>query len=455
MKKLILLLMLFVYLCIGCGFTSTAFAESSYSSVLDDLEKDPTFNAGNYPMSSKDYSLSLITIAESTDNQLLVYVYQPCGRLTASHIRFSTTIDEDLSPKDYTLTLINSSGSLFKYVVNNFKLSSDTVRYYEIVCLFRQWDSSLDQKQPDWNENNVDYVSFSVGTRYMATTVNGETVFNCTNVEVIEIVDPYVGYIRYPGGFLTFDRDCDSWFIAFNTDKPIDRLVEADVYYDSAWYHAWTEYYLGVLVEKEQTGENMPSIVSLSYDDKGIFTGDGLFHVTYEWQRISTVDDFVKSEDLTDEGIEDLKGLKWILRFVETQYTYSGNEVTDEYNLSSTKISNVSILRLKFETDGKVYNLGAVSNVISPGENQDPDNNTGIDWRLWFEQTWQKICDIFGMLPWWAWVIIAVVVIALLAAVIKPIGQVVLFVLKLIWYIVSAPFRLVVWIVQTIRNKRQ
>ncbi len=457
MKKVIIGLLLFVYVCAGCGFTTTAFATSAFSSVLDDLERDSTFNAGNYPMDSDNYSLSLITLAESTDNQLLVYVYQPCGRLTASHIRFSTTIDDELSPKDYTLTLLSSSGTLFKYLVDDFSVSSDTVRYYEVISLFRPWDSNLDERQPDWNENNVDYVSFAIGNRYTAITVNGTIVFNCTKVETIEIIQPYVGYIRYSGGYILYTSDCDSYYIAFNTDKPIDRLLEADVYFVSNSYMEMVQW--NVLAGSLQntysyTADDTENFVTLTYTDKSDFEGGGLFGCKYSWDRISSVEDFIKTENLTSETEQNISDKQWVLRFADYPFVFSGRWDW-EYTVSGTVVCDVTILRLKFETDGKVYNLGAVSNVISPGENQGPDNNTGIDWWLWLKQTLEKIFNKYDNVPWWVWVIVAVVVIALLAAVIKPIGQVVLFVLKLIWYIISAPFRLVAWIVQTARNKRQ
>ena len=455
-KTLSLFLTCILLFTLGCGM-STAFAESSYSNVLDDLKKDTGFRIEDYPVVINDYSLSLIQIAETTDNRLLVYVYQPSGILHASHIRFSITIGNDLALKDYSLTLLNFSGTLFKYVVNEFDVSSDTVRYYEIVCLFRQWDSSLDQKQPDWNENNVDYVSFNVGKRYMVTTVDNNVVYACTEIETIEIIDPYVGYIRYPGGYVFYTSDCDSYYIAFDTDKPIDRLLEADVYFVSNSYMEMVQW--NVLAGSLQntysyTGDDTENFVTLTYTDKSDFEGGGLWGCKYTWDRISSVEDFIKTENLTSETEQNISDKQWVLRFADYPFVFSGRWDW-EYTVSGTVVRNVSILRLKFETDGKVYNLGAVSNVISPGENQDPDNNTGIDWRLWFEQTWQKICDIFGVLPWWAWVIIAVVVIAIVSALVKPVANFMWLLLQFVWWIVSAPFRLVVWIVQTVRNKRQ
>ena len=54
---------------------NTAYAESGYSGVLDDLKKDGGFDESNFPAIADDYSLKLIQIAESVDSELFLYVY--------------------------------------------------------------------------------------------------------------------------------------------------------------------------------------------------------------------------------------------------------------------------------------------------------------------------------------------------------------------------------------------
>ncbi len=72
--------------------------EKTASGVLEDLGKDASFSAANYPSNAKDYSLSVMQLAESTDKELFVYVYQPSGdKVKASSINISTTINDDIS----------------------------------------------------------------------------------------------------------------------------------------------------------------------------------------------------------------------------------------------------------------------------------------------------------------------------------------------------------------------
>ena len=59
-----------------------AFAEEAsnvYSTVIDDLTKDENFNVADYPSNASDYSLQVITIAESSNKELFVYPLFCCG----------------------------------------------------------------------------------------------------------------------------------------------------------------------------------------------------------------------------------------------------------------------------------------------------------------------------------------------------------------------------------------
>ena len=100
------------------------------SNVLDDLSSDKTFSAENYPSNQSDYSLQIITIAESKDKELLLYVYQPATRqnFRANYISMSTTLNNSINPNIYSLTYCNHSGTLYKYKVNDFVVSSEIGR---------------------------------------------------------------------------------------------------------------------------------------------------------------------------------------------------------------------------------------------------------------------------------------------------------------------------------------
>ena len=206
--------------------------EKTASGVLEDLSKDASFSAENYPSSAKDYSLQIIQLAESTDKELFVYVYQPSGdKVKASSINISTTINDDISFFNYSLELLNFEGTLFKYKVTGFEVKKDPVRYYAISSIYRPFDAGIGDKKS--GNNTINEVNYAVNRQYCFGEINGKPYASCVDIETIVITDKFVGFVRYPDGFKLFTGAgaCDSHFVAFNTDKKIDKLFEADVYY--------------------------------------------------------------------------------------------------------------------------------------------------------------------------------------------------------------------------------
>ena len=369
-------------------------AESiTYSGVMEDLKKDTSFKPENYPTKTDDYSLKIIQLAESVDKELFVYVYQPSGKaknFKVSSINISTTINDSISYLNYRLELLNSSGVFYKYKVKGLTVKDESVRYYAISSIYRPFDESIDKQAS--GGNTVTEVNYAVNKQYAFGSINGKPYVNCVDIETIVVTDKFVGFVRYPDGFKLYVGACDSHFVAFNTNKPMDKLLEADVYYTTQEYSSSWAAFVG---ENETFGKKADKYAYLKYTDKVEHTGGGLFAGTYKWDRIQTVDDFIKNEDreqifsgaiidvkisskLTDAALNELKGKKWVLRFTETDYTLWSGQGT--YGTFSTIVGDVTILRLKFETDGITYNLGVIDNKQSGSK--DPSNETDIDISL-------------------------------------------------------------------------
>ena len=161
-------------------------------------------------------------------------------------------------------------------------------------------------------------------------------------------------------------------------------------------YYTTQEYsssWAALVGEKETFGDKADKCAYLKYTDKVEHAGGGWFAGTYKWDRIQTIDDFIKGENreniyhgavldvkisskLTDEALTELKGKKWVLRFAETNYSLSSNYTTGATFESYTLVGDVTILRLKFETDGITYNLGAIDNKQTGST--EPSNSMGI-----------------------------------------------------------------------------
>lgn len=356
--------------------------ESKYTNVLDDLEKDDSFNASDYPAKANDYSLQVIQIAESVNGELFVYVYQPSNstkELTATTIRFATPVAGiDSEWRDYDLELLSTEGVFDKYIVEDFKVKSDSVRYYDITAIHRKFDETIDDKADENYEQAINEVVYEVAQQWTAISVNGVVSYSMLATEVIEITDKIVGYLRYPDGYSLAPTSCDSHFVAFSTDRKIEKLYEADVSY------VWTSYEqttaAGTGTNKGVTGGPETAMVSLNVEDTGENDGDGLFGKKYTWNRIESVSNFIANEsedlNLSNADLSDLQGKQWILRFVDTEYVNS--PFANNYK-SWTEISEVTILRLKFETDGVVYNLGVIDNKQTGSKDPFAEADTELD----------------------------------------------------------------------------
>ena len=221
-----ILTMIFAFVVVVCTVLTAVHTKQfetkaeGYSGVLQDLQKDKSFQSGNYPLNENDSSLQLIQVAESTEKELFLYVYQPSGEtknFTASSMNLSTTINENISFLNYKLEKLSGSGTLYKYKVLNFTVKTEPTRYYVISSIYRPFDESIDP--PASGGNTVTEVNFAVNKQYTFGKINGKEYVSCVDIETIEITDKFVGFVRYENGFNLYASACDSHFVAFNTDN--------------------------------------------------------------------------------------------------------------------------------------------------------------------------------------------------------------------------------------------
>lgn len=437
MKKLTLFLVIFLILTsFGSVFTGVAFAAAvpdKYTTVLEDLQKDETFDAAQFPAGDQD-KMDVFQIAESNAGELFLYVYSPTGdKFTASDARISQSIGDNLHVKDKKLTLLSRSGTLSKYLVNDLIVKQDTVRYYLIIQIARPFDQSFDGEQTpigpgggtdrpinpgggtfvslSLSSNVSSTVPYDVGKLFTACTIDGKVTYSETHEEVIEITDKFVGFQRYlDGSFLSFKGQCDSHYVAFSTNRQIDKLFEADVSYE------YQHHFISKPTNIEKWGDKKFDQVTL-YSDQNVSNNASFWGVKHTWKRIESVKEFLEKEELDDNIKNELSTKQWVLRFFESNVTESYQKFGK--NIDSTYVSAVTILRLKFETDGVTYNLGVVDNKQSGnGEPTNPGEDAGdalkqllADISKFFENLGKWFKD-----NWWIFILIgALLILAILA----------------------------------------
>ena len=398
MKKLTLILALVMMVAFCCGSTSAMALENSYSDVLSDLKTDVLFTADKYPEDTSSTKLEVITLAESVNNELFVYVYSP-GKKEATSINIAI---DSRNPyfRNYELELLNQNGVFYKYKVVGLQVATVTDRYYEVASIFRNFIDGVDETPA--GGNTVSEVSFAVGIAWSISGAGDNVTIKSSTVEVITVTDKHVGFIRYPNGgiFGSFDH-CDVHYVAFSTDKRIDELLQVDVTYRHQTYR-YEDYAIGV--EKKNFSDVTSNNVTVDASVAMTHNGSGWFSNDYKWQSIETSTDFLKGisgqtvykagmensvaiTELNDKSL--ISSKDWVFRFAITEYDETWlpdpSDPLKEYSIyEASIISDVTILRLKFKTDEQTFNLGVVDNKQTGAVDPDtglpvPDNPNGVD----------------------------------------------------------------------------
>ena len=431
-------------------FTSVAKkVEVKPSAVIDDLNKDSKFNVNNYPHIADNYGLEIIQIAESNNGELYIYVYQPADSvkdLRATHINMSTHHYEDTTQnyKLYSLTLVSSYGTLDKYVVNDFKVTSDLYRYYNIASIYRAFDESIDTHNAG-SDDITGYKGFAVGTCFSAHYYNDVLKYDAKKINVVDVEIKSVGTVRYFNGFKFSNTTTktDSHYVAFKvTNYDVKNIFDATITYQIA--DCVINYGLGDSTPKLSNHTNVTKDIH-DYE-KGSNDGSGLFGYEYEWPRIQTISEFnsMLSEYEHEKVVfndSELGSAQFVFNFLETDFDIIAGSGYTTY--MSDRVTNVGILRLHFATDTVVYNLGAVSDFVS--DDGEPDFEIGADdsFQSWLEDLDAYLEDFFKVM----FLIILVIIILIFIIYFKPViilmfsGVTEIF--SLIYSTITFPFQLI------------
>ena len=305
---------------------------------------------------------------------------------------------------------------------------------------------------------------------FTAVTWDGDVKYTVKYPEVVTITDKYVGHVNYSDGvdmgWAVTSGATNAHFVAFSTDRKIDKLMSAKLYFcerDVAAklcgnpihlnhkYQSFFDYQYG------EEREHEPNPLTVTCKEQGGNVGGGSFIPSnkYTWDRISSTSDFLAAHNnddykITADGERSLSDTQWVLSFYETTMTAKVDNAwlplvsiialpfVGDVDVKYTEVSKVSVLELEFETDGQAYALGVVDNKQTGGD--EPVNEPVED-----EQ--KKVVLI--------WIIVAVAVVALvvLAIVFPPFGKFLLTLLKGLLKIITLPFTGLWWLFKKIFTK--
>ena len=447
--------------------TIRASASSSSSEVLADLTKAENFKIENFPNLTLDYlkqvnedtdkkndqaHLEVIQIAEGSSGELYLYVYQPTDKeldLTASAVLLSTEFTPDgqnINPEIYYLELVSTDSVFDKYVVKDFHVSEEPYRYYNIVTLYRNFNPAIDEVTAGGVIENFE-LGIGIGQQWCAYYENESIVYEMNTFETVDVNIGYTGSVEFSSGFQMgnlaglFEYG-DAWFIAFNVeDYIVKKIYDADLTYKIRTKTQTT----GLGMNETTYGEWSDDVpVTLKSEDTMTYKGDGLFAKEYTWNKITSSADFISQLEAQDVRISDeakshLSQNAWVFAFLQTES--KNTALSGINNITSSEVSAVTVIRLHFmDIKGDVYNLGVVSDRVSPDDSPDAFGS-GSEIEL----------------PEWVQKLLMIVSIILLLVIFNTVFPFVKFIFSILWtgikaifsiafYILTLPFRLIRWI---------
>ncbi len=475
-KELVLtacLIVMLLSVVLSIGMPSMAYATTtSATSVLDDLRQDDKFDVGQYPSNAKDVSVYVIGLAESTDKELYIYTYQPCQRsygLTATKVNMAASKVIEAT-RLYTLTLLSQEGVFGKYKVNDLVVSDKATRYYNISSIYRKWLDGTDGAVD--GDNTVSEVAYAVGQVWEARTDEDYVHYDMYEEEVVTVTSQMIGFRRYYDGFKwNSNKAVDAHYMAFTCDHDIDRLLSAKVeFYTRDWKHTVGQNYK--YEPKVRHTVNLYDYEVATSGESGWFGDDDK-----SWKRMNSTAAFVKEVDAKGEEAESLLKYDWILNFYETEIECDGTgsdtalsilfpiyivkAIYDGCTKRGTEVSDVSLLRLEFEYDGEIYNLGVVSSTQS-GSGKPTNPQEAFDLFKWLEE---KTGVPKGV--WIAGIVLVVLAILMpilsavfpafgqiLATCLKVLGKGLFYLLKALWWLICLPFRGIAVLINKIKDGR-
>ena len=447
------LLLLAVMSVSGWWYISPAFADTEqYTSVLEDLQKDSTFSIDEWNDESKHGVTEVVQIAISLDKELFIYVHQVGDIRDFSYVVMNIALfSTELDFRSYVIEEVDCTDNFFKYKVIDFEVAASDIQKY---CISRL-DYPVDSK-PNGSQL-VTFDTVSIGQIWTVTHINGNYEYSYTYFDSIEVTDKFVGCdYRYvlPTGWSGYKSQTNTFYIAFDTDIKMSNLMEAQIEYK----------------QSDIVGSNVSPLknVVVQRDKEISYTHEVYKHWLVDWpagtefksyNAISTPAEFSKNFGITIPKKENGKDYEWVVVFYNETKT-SG--FPGEFNIWNLKPLDTTILRLKFEKDGTTYNLGTIDNrvsVVIP----EPERGDSIGfWRY----VWRCIVKLFKGTADFLETVVAVaaifVVVALLPillfvlslvspafkgvmkTIFKHIGKGIKWFFTGLWWVISAPFKLIV-----------
>lgn len=416
MKKLLRTISLLIIMIFTCSFTTPNINETGrYSTIKEDFEAW-SFNYSLLNRDPSNQSISVLQLIEK-DLDLYLYLYDPSNQLIAAYANpklnvavYEATSEEALKTEKatyYSLDMelisdLNDSACL-KYKIS--KVASLSYRRYSLVTIRTGTTTS-------------NYKAYSLAKDYYYwTDANKQVNYYYKELETITITAQkvYSLAIRTNSAWsdlVFYRKGSQNFFIGFNTNRKIDELIEIEMQYTAQEYTQTTDAN-GFVIRDNQPATLVNNVVS---GFKKTVTAQSWFQANkYSWDTVSTYSALMNNNNTEFKSFitSNFQNYNHIVNFAQ----YSYQSTTSNFITKGTAISNIEILRLKFEYDGVIYDLSAVSVPISSSGND--FINPEID--DFFKELIALLCKVFGINEKQAKIIIGIAIAAAVLLIVVPV----------------------------------
>lgn len=443
----------------------TKFLDLTTSNVRDDLSS-MGLDSLSFLSETENNFIGMSQYYDSNNN-LRTYVYMnyigdPSDSLTIS---ISTSVSdpegkitEKFTP--YELVFCNDFYTLRKYEVVGLSNNKTVTRRFKLQNI------SLEEPLLELDKLFV----------FHGITNNTIEVFR-QEVETITITDKEVHFYCYgdqndwadfwggSGKLGWGETYTDAFYIFFNTDKPIDNLLEIEVTFKPYIYYverlgyvdkttSFTMDYLNKIAN-DTTDPCFDSVLVKEEDQQRFVVAPGTTRVqasetwfgstTYKYEDLDNI------MDLREYDIKD--GMPFVFKKQKEKYTWGVNffnatrastegsrSLMGSYMASTAiygyGVSDTAILRLKYETNGIIKNAYAIDTPT--------DDFTGNDAYVDIPDPWDKAWEFFQMI---LEILSIILLIVIIAPFIGPLINIVFSILKFLFnclvFIITFPYKLV------------
>lgn len=329
---------------------------TSYTTVLEDLNRDPLFCEANYPNDNSD-EVAVLQIAEGESGELFVYTLQYAGEKS---LALQISLCPSLGYKDYqtyTLEAVSIEGIFGKYLVRGYRVKNNSSkRHYcirSITSVF-YYDNG-DTRKHEW----------TVDKCFIATNADEDVLYTALKKEDEELTD--FDFVSVPrGGPYRLD-----YYLYFNSEHPLENAMGMTIEYTYSTVRGSalsSLLFLFALAGKQDFDDGTAVRLSCVPHENPKHWEPSRYNTHYTWDFMTT-ENFIKSiEEESGGTVSDDKAAE--IREKETAFLFrSANVAIAGNNLyQADAISSVDKVTVTFEVEYDVLQVGKIAAKKIPDE---------------------------------------------------------------------------------------